>query len=69
MYHVKTLTMKVGLNYHIIHACPNGCNLFQGVHTDLDTCLMCGLTWYKDVGRASVPMKLRIMTIGVLMDW
>jgi len=28
MYHGKTLTKKVGLNYHIIHACPNGCILF-----------------------------------------
>ncbi len=50
--------MKVGLNYHIIHACPNGCILFQGVHIDLDTYPKCGLTRYKDVGKAKVPTKV-----------
>jgi hypothetical protein len=50
--------MKVGFNYHIIHACPNGCILFPGVHTDLDTYAKCGLTWYKDVGRTKVPIKV-----------
>jgi len=28
IYHAKTLIKKVGLNYKIIHACPNGCVLF-----------------------------------------
>jgi hypothetical protein len=28
MYHAKSLTMKVGLNYKTIHVCPNGCILF-----------------------------------------
>ncbi len=58
MYHAKTLTKKVGFNYHIIHACPNGCILFQGVHTNLDTYPKCGLAQYKDVGRAKVPTKV-----------
>jgi hypothetical protein len=29
MHHAKTLTKKVGLNYHIIHVCPNGCICFK----------------------------------------
>jgi hypothetical protein len=29
MYHAKTLTRKIGFNYHIIHACPIGCILFR----------------------------------------
>ncbi len=28
MYHAKSLTKKVGLNYKNIHGCPNGCVLF-----------------------------------------
>jgi len=28
IYHAKTLTRKVGLNYKMIHACRNGCVLF-----------------------------------------
>ncbi len=58
MYHAKTLTMKVGLNFHIIQACPKGCILFQGVHTNLDTCPKCGLTRYNDIGKAKVPTKV-----------
>ncbi len=64
MYHAKTLTKKVGFNYHIIHACPNGCILFQGVHIDLDTCPKRWLAWYKDVGRA-LYCKAKFATNGV----
>ncbi len=42
MYHAKSLTRKVGLNYKTIHACPNVCILFWGVYVDLATCLKCG---------------------------
>ncbi len=33
-------------------------HLFQGVHTNLDTCPKCGLAWYKDVSRTKVPTKV-----------
>ncbi len=50
MYHAKALIRNLGLNYKIIHACPNGCVLFQGVYVNLETCPKCGLARYKDVG-------------------
>ncbi len=31
MYHAKALIRKLGLNYKIIHACPNGCVVLKGV--------------------------------------
>ncbi len=58
MYHAKTLTRRVGLNYKTIHACPNGCVLFQGVYVELEACPKCGLKWYKDVGRTKLPTKV-----------
>ncbi len=36
----------------------NDCILFLGVHTNLDTCLKCELTWYKDIGGTKVPNKV-----------
>ncbi len=50
MYHAKTLIRKLGLNYKLIHACPNGCVSFQGVYANPETCSKCGLARYKDVG-------------------
>jgi hypothetical protein len=58
MYHAKTLMHKVRFNYKVIHACPNGCVLFQGVYAKLMACLKCGSTRYKDVGRSSKPVKV-----------
>ncbi len=58
MYHAKTLSKKVSLNYKMIHACPNGCVLFKGVYIKLRTCPKCGSTQYKDVGWKKVPTKV-----------
>jgi hypothetical protein len=58
MYHAKSLTRKVGLNYKTIHACPNVCILFWGVYVDLATCLKCGQARFKDVGQSKLPIKV-----------
>jgi hypothetical protein len=58
MYHAKDLIRKLGFNYKIIHACPNGCVSFQGVYANLETCPKCGLTQYKDVAQAKVLIKV-----------
>jgi hypothetical protein len=38
IYHAKKLTRKVGFNYKMIHACPNGCVLFRGGYGELESC-------------------------------
>jgi hypothetical protein len=58
MYHAKSLTRKVGLNYKTIHACPNGCILFWGVYVDLATCPKCGQAQFKDVSQSNLPIKV-----------
>jgi hypothetical protein len=58
MYHAKALTCKVGLNYKVIYACPNGCVLFQGVQVELMACLKCRSNHYKYVGQSHKPIKV-----------
>ena len=42
MYHAKVLVEEVGHNYESIHACKNGCVLFQGdVYTNMAKYLVC----------------------------
>ena len=45
-YEGKRLIQKLGLNYHIIHTCPQGCVLYQGEYENLSTCPKegCGLS-------------------------
>jgi hypothetical protein len=45
-YEAKRLIRKLGLNYHIYHACPTGCILYREEHEELDTCPKpgCGLS-------------------------
>jgi hypothetical protein len=38
MYVAKSLTRKVGLDYKHIHACVNGCILFQKQYETLEAC-------------------------------
>jgi hypothetical protein len=37
-YEAKKLIRKLGMNYDIIHACPDGCVLFRGEYKDLRNC-------------------------------
>ena len=39
-YEAKKLIHKMGMNYKIIHACPNRCILFRGQYKDLWHCLI-----------------------------
>jgi len=58
IYHAKTLSRKVGLNYKMIHACLNGCVLFRGGYGELEACPKCWSSWYKDMGRSKLPKKV-----------
>jgi hypothetical protein len=58
MYIVKTLTIKVGLDYRHIHACVNGCILFRWQYASLETCPKCGATWFKTYGKFHVVAKV-----------
>jgi len=35
VYHAKSLTHKLGMDYNIIHACKMGCILYRVAYTDL----------------------------------
>jgi hypothetical protein len=47
-YEAKRLIRKLGLNYHIIHNCSQGCVLYRGEYENLTTCPKegCGLSRY-----------------------
>ena len=48
---------KLGLDYNIIHACPNGCVLYEGDHALLETCLHCSKSRWME-GSNSIPAKV-----------
>ena len=59
MYHAKVLVEKVGHSYESIHACKNGCVLFQGdAHKDLTVCPVCNASRYKACGKSQVPVSV-----------
>ncbi len=58
MYHAKSLTQKLGMEYNIIHACKMGCILYRGVYVDLQGCPKCNSLRYKQVGHTQVPTKI-----------
>ena len=48
---------KLGLDYNIIHACPNGCVLYEGDHALLETRLHCSKSRWME-GSNSIPAKV-----------
>ena len=59
MYHAKVLVEKVGHSYESIHACKNGCVLFEGdAHRDLTECPICHSNRYKAYGKSRVPVSV-----------
>ena len=53
-YEAQKLTDDLGFNYYTVDACPNSCMLFRKTHADLDACLICKASRWKDtVGEAS----------------
>ena len=59
MYHAKVLVEKVSHSYESIHACKNGCVLFQGdAYNDVTECPICGANRFKACGRSQVPVSV-----------
>lgn len=59
MYHAKVLVEKVGHSYENVHACKNGCVLFQGdAHKDMTECPVCNAKRYKSYGKSQVPVSV-----------
>ena len=58
-YEAKRLIRKLGLNYHIIHTCPQTCVLYRGEYENLTTCPKegCGLSRYIE-GLDSIPARV-----------
>jgi hypothetical protein len=46
-YEAKKIVCPLGLQIEKIHACPNDCILYRGVHENLDECHVCHASWYK----------------------
>lgn len=49
---------RLGLKYHTIDACKNGCILFRREYEKMDTCPLCHASRFKRVGMSSVPNKV-----------
>jgi hypothetical protein len=58
-YEAKKLIRKLGLNYHIIHACPRGCVLYRKEQENLESCPKpgCGMSRYIP-GSNSIPARV-----------
>ena len=54
-YEASKILRNLGLAYNMIHACPNGCCLFQGDLEDSEKCPVCDQERYRMSGRARVP--------------
>lgn len=48
---------KLGMNYNNIHACPDGCVLYEGDHAELNACPKCSKSRWME-GTNSVPSKV-----------
>ena len=48
---------KLGMNYNNIHACPDGCVLYDREHAELNECPMCAKSRWME-GTNSVPSKV-----------
>jgi hypothetical protein len=62
-YAAKKLIKSLGLNYDMIHACPNDCILYRGSNESKDECPTCGKSrWKVDAQsqkvRQGVPAKV-----------
>jgi hypothetical protein len=82
-YAIKTLTIRLRLDYKNIHACAKGCVLYQEKYKDVLCCPKCGVYRYKDEGNKLFPMKMlkhfpiiprlqrmfRILSMSELMLW
>ena len=59
MYHARVLVEKVSHSYESIHACKNGCVLFQGdAYNDLTECPVYNANRFKACGRSQVPVSI-----------
>lgn len=56
-YAARKTIQKLGLNYNNIHACPDGCVLYEDEHADLNTCPHCFKSRWME-GRNCIPAKV-----------
>jgi len=54
----KNLLKELGLGYESIHVCYNNCVLFRKGYAKHDSCLVCGLSRWKDPKRKKIPQKV-----------
>ena len=54
----KKMLHTLGLGYVSIHVCPNNCVLFRKQYEDLDNCLVCQASRWKDPLNKKVPEKV-----------
>jgi len=60
-FQAKKMMTSLGLDYKLIHACPNHCMLYYDTKADLESCSECGESRYH-----SHPKKPRQVSIQVL---
>ena len=53
-----TMISRLGLKYHAIDACKNGCVLYRNGNAELQTCPVCHASRFKRVGASKVPHKV-----------
>ncbi|OMO86777.1 Transposase, Ptta/En/Spm, plant [Corchorus capsularis] len=61
-YEFKKIISALGLGYEMIHACPNDCMLFWKDNKDLEFCLKCGASRWKEteISRTNQANRLKL---------
>ena len=54
----KKMLRELGLGYISIHVCPNNRVLFRKTYKELDNCLVCQASRWKDPEKKKVPAKV-----------
>jgi hypothetical protein len=57
-YEASDVLRRLGLSFQSIHACPNGCVLFRGVHKDAMVCPDCRSMRMVRRGSSMVPQRV-----------
>jgi len=56
-YDAKKILCSIGINYEMIHACPNDCILYIKDYEDLERCPVCEVDRYK-TNKNKIPAKV-----------
>ena len=60
-YEAKKILHDLGMSYEHIDACKNDCALFWKENENLDKCLVCEVSWYKDTRAPGKKIPYKVL--------